>query len=60
MVDGDVKEEPDGAERDDEARPAIAHERERDPGQRREPEDGAEVDRRLPADERRQPGCEAL
>ena len=44
---GDVKEDPDPGERDDEARAAVGDERERDAGQRREPEDGGEVDRRL-------------
>ena len=49
----DVKEDADASERDDEARAAVGDERQRDPGQRREPEDGGEVDRRLAADERR-------
>ena len=53
MATGDVKEDPDRQERDDEARAAVGDERQRNPGQRREPEDGGEVDRRLPADERR-------
>ena len=56
----DVKEDADGEKRDHEARAAVRHERQRDPGQRCEPEHGGEVDRRLPADERRDPRCEPL
>ena len=57
---GDVKEDADRQERDDEARAAVRDERQRNPGQRREPEDGGEVDRRLPADERRDARREPL
>ena len=60
MTTGDVKEDPDRQEGDDEARAAVGDERERDSGQRREPEDGREVDRRLPADERRDARGEPL
>ncbi len=57
---GDVKEDADADERDDEAGPAVGHERQRDSGQRREPQHSREVDRRLAADERGEPGGEPL
>src|SRR5262245_30577089 len=60
MVDGDVKEDPDGGQHDDQTRPAVGDERERDPGQRREAEDGGEIDQRLPRDERRDARGEQL
>ena len=43
---------PTDGERYHQARAAVGDERERDSGQRREPDHGREVDRRLPADER--------
>jgi hypothetical protein len=52
MATSDVKEDPDAEEGDHEARAAVRDERERDPRQRSEPEDGCEVDRRLSAHER--------
>src|SRR5581483_1202954 len=60
MATSDVKEDPDAEERDHEARPAVRDERERNPGQGSEPEDGREVDRRLAADERGDAGREPL
>jgi len=60
MADRDVKEDADRGEGDDEARPTVAHERQRDAGQRREPHDGGEVDRRLAEDEGRETGRESL
>src|SRR5581483_2052759 len=60
MATGDVKEDAHGEESDDEARPAVGDERERDAGERGEPEDGREVDRRLAADERGDAGGEPL
>src|SRR5918996_133061 len=59
-IDGDVKEYPDPGEQHDEARPAVGDERQRDPGERSDAEDGRQVDRRLAADERREPGGEEL
>src|SRR6476659_1680405 len=56
----DVKEDAYRGERHNEARPAVGHERKRDSGQRSEPENRRQIDERLPADECRQPGCEAL
>ena len=56
----DVKEDADGGERDHEARATIGDERERDARQRREPEDGGEVDCGLGADERDDSGRERL
>ena len=60
VIRGDVKEDPHGREQYDEARPAVGDERERDPGQRGDAEHGREVDGRLTADERRDPGGEQL
>src|SRR5581483_7204150 len=60
MATSDVKEDPDGQGGYDEARPAVRHERERDAGERREPEHCGEVDRRLPAYERGDARGEAL
>ncbi|HSP72368.1 MAG TPA: hypothetical protein VLN26_08365, partial [Gaiellaceae bacterium] len=57
---GDVKENADAREADNEARPAVGDERERNSGQRREAHHRREVDRRLRADEHRQPGGEPL
>src|SRR4051812_338102 len=57
---GDVKGDARGAEDDDAARPAVGDERQRDPGQRRDADDGGEVEARLPADEHRQAGREPL
>src|SRR5205823_10434884 len=48
---GDVKEDPDGEERHHEARAPVGDERQWDSGQRREPEDGGQVDGGLAADE---------
>src|SRR5918999_557106 len=59
-IHGDVKEDADGREADDEARAAVAHERQRDPGERQEPEDGTHVDGGLAADEAGEPGGEEL
>ena len=56
----DVKEDAHRGERDDEARPAVRDEWERDPGQRREAQHCSEVDQRLSADERRQARREPL
>ena len=56
----DVKEDADRGERDHEARAAVGDERQRDSGQRREPEHGGEVDRRLAADEHRHARGEPL
>ena len=56
----DVKEDPDPGEQHHERRAAVREERERDPGQRRDPHHGRDVDRRLSGDEHRQPGREAL
>src|SRR5437773_6473651 len=56
----DVKEDADRDELHHEARPAVRDERQRDPGQRREPEDGRKVDRRLAADETGQAGGQPL
>jgi hypothetical protein len=56
----DVKEDAHRSERYDEARPAVGHEGKRDPGQRREPEHGRQVDQRLPHDERGEAGREPL
>jgi hypothetical protein len=60
MVDGDVKEDPDGSEAHYEARPAVRDERERHTRERGEPHDRTDVHRRLAADERSQTGCEPL
>src|SRR5262249_12207453 len=57
---GDVKEDADGQQRDNERRTAVGDEREWDPGQRREAENGREVDDRLAADERDEPRPETL
>src|SRR5688572_5651441 len=56
----DVKEDPDAGEHHHEARAPRGDEWERNSGQRGEPEDRGEVDRCLPADERRERGCEPL
>src|SRR5947209_19745750 len=56
----DVKEDADRAEHDDEARPAVGDERQRDPGQRRDADDRGEVHRGLAADEDREAGGEVL
>src|SRR3954454_14742300 len=48
---GDVKEDPDRQQRDHETRTAVRDERERDSGQRGEPEHCGEVDDCLAADE---------
>ena len=58
MTTRDVKEDADGEECDNEARAAVRDEGQRNPGQRRESEHGSQIDRRLAADERRDPGCE--
>jgi hypothetical protein len=60
MATGDVKEDAHRQEGHDEARAAVGEEGKRDPGQRREPEDGREVDHCLAADERDETGCEPL
>src|SRR3954451_8554114 len=60
MTTGDVKEDPDRQEGDDETGAPVGDERERNSGQRSEPEDGREVDRGLPADQRRDARCEPL
>ena len=41
LIASDVKEDPDGREQYDEARPAVGDERERNPGQRRDAQHGA-------------------
>src|SRR5262249_56573463 len=46
---GDVKEDTDGEQRDDEAGAAVGDQRQWDPGERRKPEHGREVDHCLPA-----------
>src|SRR5205807_1150179 len=56
----DVKEDPDRGEHDDEARAAVRDERQRDPGQRRDADDGGEVERGLAAHEDGQAGGERL
>src|SRR6266498_5823247 len=56
----DVKEDSDGDELDNETRAAVGHEREWNSGQRREAEDGGEVDPGLTADERGQARGEPL
>ena len=56
----DVKEDADGGEHDDEAGASIGHQGQRDSGQRREPDDGRQVQRGLPADERRDARRERL
>src|SRR2546421_3043660 len=60
MTTGDVKEDADRQERDDEARASVRDERQRNPGQRGEPEHGCEVDRGLAADEGGDPHREPL
>ena len=60
MVARDVKEDAHAREADDEARAAVGHERQGDPGQRRDPHDRGDVDQRLATDERRDPGGEPL
>ena len=45
IVARDVKEDAHAGEADDEARPAVRHERQRDPGQRRDAQHGRDVDR---------------
>ena len=60
MATGDVKEDPDGHERDHEARAAVRDERQRHARQRREPENRGEVDHGLAADERDEPRGEPL
>src|SRR4249920_694928 len=60
MPAGDVKEDPHSQECDNEARAAVGDERQRNPGQRSEPEDGGKIDHRLPADEPDDPGRETL
>src|SRR5205823_13318791 len=60
MATGDVKEDAHRRELDDEARATVRDERQRDPGQGREPEDGGQVDHGLPADEGGEPGRETL
>src|SRR3954453_11552172 len=57
---GDVKEDPHPEERDDQAGAAVRDERQRDSRQRRQPQDGGEVDDGLAADERGDAGSEAL
>ena len=56
----DVKEDADRREHDDEAGASIGHQGQRDSGQRRDPDDGREVERRLAADQRRQARGERL
>src|SRR6476646_12067424 len=60
----DVKEDADPDEQHHEARAAVGDERKRDPGERRQPDCGSHVDRRLPANERRdarrEPLCERV
>src|SRR5690349_1972624 len=56
----DVKEDPDGGEHDDDAGASIRHQGQRDPGQRREADNGGQVQRSLPADDRRDPDRERL
>ena len=56
----DVKEDSHPSEEDNEARPSVGEERQRNPGQRSDPHHGRDVDRRLPADEHGEAGCEAL
>src|SRR5688572_16108787 len=56
----DVKEDPDASEHHHEAGAPCGDEGERNSGQRRDSEDGGEVDGRLAADERRERGGEAL
>src|SRR5260370_35909782 len=51
MPAGDVKEDAYSEERDNEARAAVRDERQRNPGQRSQAEDGCEVDHRLTTDE---------
>jgi hypothetical protein len=60
MVHGDVKEDPDGGEADDEARPTVRDERKRHTGERRKAHHGAHIDGRLTANERGEPGGQAL
>src|SRR5437016_11997024 len=60
MPAGDVKEDPHAQEPDNEARAAVGDERQRNPGQRRQAEDGGEVDHRLPADEPDDSGGQTL
>src|SRR5207302_2626335 len=60
MATGDVKEDAHRRELHHETRPAVRDERKRDSGQRREAEDGGEIDHGLAADESGQPRREAL
>jgi hypothetical protein len=60
IVARDVKEDAHRRKRDHEARAAGGDERQRDTRQRSKPEDGREIDQRLAADERRQPGRQQL
>jgi hypothetical protein len=56
MTDRDVKEDADGREGNDQARATVRDEGERNAGERREPHDRGDVDRRLSADEHREAG----
>src|SRR5206468_3776775 len=60
VIHRDVKEDPDRAEEAGEARASVGDERQRDAGQRREPENGREVDRGLAADEGGDACCKSL
>src|SRR3954469_3848531 len=56
----DVKEHAHREEGDNERRASVRHEGQRNSGQWRQAEHGSEVDRRLPCDQGRDPGCEPL
>src|SRR5712691_6922371 len=56
----DVKENPRRAESCDQTRASVGDERQRDARERRDREHGREVDRRLAADQHREPGGEQL
>src|SRR3954453_2177328 len=60
LIPSDVKEDADRREDHEDARTTVGHERQRDTCERRDPHDGRAVERRLAADEHRQPGCEVL
>src|SRR5581483_1362193 len=59
-ITSDVKEDPDCTEHHHEARAAVRDERKRDSGQGSDAENRREVDRRLPADQGRDPRGEPL
>src|SRR6185436_19309278 len=55
-----IQEDADRRQLDDQVRAAVGDERQRDPGERRESQNGHEIDRRLTADERDETGREVL